>query len=443
MTQKMIQRMAVGNGATPFGCCNYFDACADEIIGLTYGGNLGLLDWLGFQPTDVCYRSVEFITYLRPEQITGADAPGYLGDPCDAPYGFEFGTRKITVEDFGRIAAAGPTRDIAKQHIKYCKTRPIMRLDGTPVTNENEWDLLMATETLLLHMNRYVITGNATTPGQFDGLRRWVSTNHGGSLNSYVVQWNGNPLAGGAGITLNGNPLAATVNFIEVLTGILQEIKTRIRWNPMLAQRQRQSVAGDMILLVPTAFANCLLNYYTCWSVCPGQQYNEMTLNTYEARTFRDNLMRADNPLNVYGNGYITLDGTVIPLLTHDYELQTSPTLSEVYFLTGSLGPMRIFEGEMLSAESILNNARWMLPTGSAGGDYFALDGGRLLGKKDFENNCAITKLWHYPRLFNMAPWMSARFQNVQCAGPIGAISADPAATSFYPETSFDPALCP
>lgn len=237
---KLKQRdMALSNTASPFGCCNYFDACTDELLTLSYRGTLGLLDWLGFKPATECYRSVEFITYVRPEQEQGRDTPGYLSNPCADPNGFEYGTRKLTVEDFGLIGRLGPTRNGMKQHLNYCKTRPRYRLDGTQVMSEDEWDMLFAMDTILLDMNRLVITGNATVAGQFDGLQRWISTLHGGSLNSYVVDWNGNPMAGGAGITINGNAIAATFNLIDVLLALFRNIKARIKRNPMLARQMQ------------------------------------------------------------------------------------------------------------------------------------------------------------------------------------------------------------
>lgn len=434
--QDTMRQLTVDDVVTPFGCCNYFDACTDELLTLSYRGALGLLDWLNFTPTEECYRSVEFITYVRPEQSGGVDSPGFMGNPCGTPWGFELGTRKLTVEDFGRIARSGPTRDLAKQHIHYCKTRPRYRLDGQLVTSEDEWDMLYAMDAILLDMNRLVITGNSGTAGQFDGLQRWVSTIHSAPLDSYVVNWNGNPMAGGAGVTINGAAIAATWDIIDVLLALFRNIKTRIKWNQMLAMQMAQNfTAGDMIILLPTSAADCLLDFYTCWRVCPGQQFEESNLNTPEARAFRDKLIAADNPLNVYGDGYITLDGTVIPLLTHDWGLINSPTQFDMYFLTGSIGNMRIFEGEMLDADEIARNA----------GDsrYTSFDGGRIAAVKTLDNMCKEIGLWHWPRLFCLAPWAQMRFQDVQCDRPGGPLSADPGDTSYYPETSFSVAECP
>lgn len=428
--------MTLSDSATPFGCCNYFDLCADEILSLTYRGTLGLLDWFKWMVTDECYRSVEFITYRRPDQTEQGDSYGWQGDPCADPNSWEFGTRRLTVEDFGRITRAGPTREIIKP-LRYCKTQPRYRLDGTVVTSEQEWDMLFSTDQILDDMRRLVITGNAAVAGQFDGLQQWVANTHGGALNAWVVDWNGNPMAGGAGITVNGNAIGATFDIVQVLLAIFRRINQRRLWNPQFGGSQIN--LGEMILVLPTFARDCLLDYYTCWAVCGGDME---LLYAYEARQFRDNLVSATNPYNLYGDGYITLDGVVVPLLTHDWELINGPTRFDMYFLTGAAGGRSIWEGEFLSAEQALNQFRTVLPAGMSADDYFSLDGGRMLGKFDYENECYEMKLWHHPRLFCYAPWMQIRFQDVQCHSPVDPLSPDPADTSFYPETSFDAAEC-
>lgn len=440
VSMNQLRRLTLSSSATPFGCCNYFDHCADEILSLTYNGTLGLLDWLGWNVTEECYKSVEFITYRRPEQtLQLADTPGYASDPCAEPYSWEYGTRKLTVEDFGRITRAGPTREVIKAK-RYCKTQPRYRLDGSMVDSEQEWDMLFTTDQVLDDMRSLVVIGNAAVGGQFDGLQQWVATTHGGPLNSWVVNWNNNSMTGGAGITVNGNAVGATFDIIDVLQAIFRRIIQRKMWSSVFGGLPIG--LGDMILVLPTFARDCLLDFYTCWSVCAGQAYNEVNLQTYEARQFRDNLISATNPANLFGHGYITLDGITIPLLAHDWELIDGPTRFDMYFLTGQLGGRRIWEGEFLSADTALSDFRSMLPGNVNPGDYFSLDGGRMLGKYDTDNECYKLKMWHHPRLFCYAPWMQMRFQNVVCRSPVDPLSPDPGETSFYPETSFDAATC-
>lgn len=425
----IVQRdITVSDAATPFGCCKFFDECADEIMGLHFSGELGLLDWMGFNVSDECYRSVEFVTFNRLEHQRGDPTPGHLGNACADPNGIETGFAKITVEDFGRYGRRGKTRDIMRPQ-NYCKTSPRRRLDGTVVTDEREWDLRFATEVLLDDVRRHIVTGNASTPGQFDGLQRWVRTGYSsGMLDSIVIDWNGNPMSGGAGITWNGSAVDPAYDFIDVLSAAFRRIKTRISWAREL-QGQRMRV-GDIILVLPSSLINCVLDAFTCWSVCPGAENIVVAIQSYEARQFRTQLLGG-----LFGYGQIYLDGFPIPLLAHDYELIQGPSRGDIYLLTGAVGSYRIWEGEHINAATAA--AQY------GGQGYFSTDGGRILGLIETENECRTLKAWMHPRLFCVAPWAQVRFQDVKCLEPGGFLSADPMDTSYYPEKSFNPAVCP
>jgi len=431
------KRLTLSTSATPFGCCNYFDICTDELLSLTYRGSLGLLDWLPWTVTEDCYRSVEFIVFRRPDSA-GASV-GYLSDACADPNGWEFGTRALTVEDFGLMGRKGPVRQILKPKY-YCKSQPRYRLDGSLVTSEQEWDMLFTTGQILDDMRSMIVVGSAATPGQFDGLEQWVSMNHHTPLDAWVVDWNGNPLAGGAGITINGDAIGATWDLITVLLSLFRKIRQRISWSPEISGAQ--IALGDMALVLPTFAAQCLLDAFTCWSVCTGTAYNEVNLQTMEARIFRNSLVAADNPANLYGYGYITLDGTTIPLLVHDWELIQTTSTFDMYFLTRYVGGRKIWDGEFLSAEQALSTFAPTIPSGLGVGDYFTLDGGRVLGKYDTDNLCYTLKEWHAPRMFCLAPWMQIRFSDITCHDVGDPLSPDPA-SSFYIDTSFSAATCP
>ncbi len=428
-----VQRVSLtlDDTATPFGCCNYFDRCTDEILTLHYRGALGLLDWMGFGVSQDCYRTIEFINFVRPEQSGGSCTSGHIGDPCDDPNGFEFGTCKLTVEDFGRYGRHGPVRDIMTPK-RYCQSDPRWRLDGTPVKDEREWDMRFAMDVVLDDIRRHLVVGNSATAGQFDGLEQWVATGYDCSmLDSIVIDWSGNTMDGGAGITWNGTAIAATWDFVDVLQAAYRRIRRRIGWAATLSS-QRMGL-GDMILLMPDFMATCLLDYYTCWSVCAGSEYNEVNLQSYEARAFRDSLI-AGVPENMFGAGFIRLDGQAIPIMPYDWELIKGPTTADIYLLTGAVGSNRIWEGEHLSAQEAARIR--------GGLGYFTTDGGRVLGKYDVDNECEQLKLWMHPRLFCRAPWAQVRFQDVVCAGVTDPMSPDPCDTSFYPETSFTAAEC-
>jgi hypothetical protein len=419
------QRMTLSGVVTPFGCCNFFDACTDDIMRLSYGGAFPLLDWMGFNVSDECYRTVEFMSFNQPADGTSA---GYISDPCASPNGIETGFCKLTIEDFGRYGRMGPVRSIMKPE-RYCQTSPRRRLDGTIISSEQEWDMVFAMDQVVVDIKKHMITGNATTGGQFDGLERLVKTGYDCTmLDSIVINWNGNPMSGGAGITWNGAAVGATYNFIDVLLAAYRRVKQRISWAPVLAPQSINT--GDMIIVLPYSMIDCLLDHYTCWSVCDGSQYNEVALQSYEARQFRNGLLGG-----MFGAGQITLDGQLIPIMGYDWNLIKGPKTGDIYFLTGSVGAIRVWEGEHLSASAAA--AQY-----STHG-YFSKDGGRVLGKVDTDNECMTLKLWMHPRIFLRAPFLQIRFQAVQCDKPGGFISPDPTETSFYPETSFCVDPCP
>jgi hypothetical protein len=434
-TPRMIQRQtSVSNLASPFGCCNFFDQCNDEILTLSFSGALGLLDWMGFNVSEDCYRTVEFIDYQGPSgTAAGAATGGAIDNACNDPNGIEFGSCQLSVTDFGLYGREGPTRQIFKPK-KYCKTYPTYRLDGTPVTSENEWDMIFTTNVLLDDIRRDLITGNDANAGEFDGLENWVRTGYDcGSLNSYVINWNGNPMSGGAGITVNGVAAPAGFDFVDFLRDAHNQIKQRISWSPLL--RGQQMMVGDMILVMPWQWVLCLLDFFTCWSVCADGD-PQVFLNSLEGRDFRNTLNGG-----LFGAGRIFLDGDEIPILAYDWDLIKGPKTADIYFLTGAVGNFRIWEGEFLSAESSLSE---FFSDPSAGSDaYFSTDGGRVLGRVDTNNLCREMKLWMSLRLFNRAPWAQVRFQNVQCQRSLSPLSPDPLESSFYPQSSFSVANCP
>lgn len=425
--QAQQRAMTLSTGASPFGCCNFFDRCTDELLGLHFAGGLPLLDWIGFTVGTDCVKTFEYITFVRPTQSEGANTAGHLADPCATPNGWEFGSAKMTIEDFGRYGRLGPTRNIM-QPTRYCMTDPRKRLDGSDVTDEREWDMRFTMETIVQDLSKDLIVGNKATAGKMDGLENIVKTGYASPmLDSWVVDWNGNTMAGGAGITVNGTAIAATFDFIDVLEAIVRRIKARIGWSPLLNTQQMN--LGDLILLMPTNTAECLLDFYTCWSVCTSTDDLTVMLQLPEARAFRRQIMGG-----LYGYGQITIDGIPIPIMGYDWELVKSATLSDIYLLTGGVGSVKLWYGEHLSAATAASTF------GTAG--YFATDGGRVLGLWETENECYHLKEWIHPRIYTRAPWAQVRFQDVACSTVLDPLSPDPA-SSFYPLSSFAPAVCP
>lgn len=436
MEPRVRQLSIESSPAAPYGCCGLFDLCTDEdILSLTLQKADPFLDWLGWTPSTVCEIRRAFITWQGPEGIAaGSPTVGYLADPCAEPESYEYGGCDWYIEDFGRLRRRGPVREANKPQI-LCENEPRWRLDGRRVTSEMEWDLLFTAEALLQDIRRYTLTGNVATPGLYDGLQQLVAYGYTSTsgrrcerMDSMVVDWNGNDMNGNGpgGITWNGNAVNGTPNLVDMLLDVFRRIRQLIMWTPRLNRPLR---VGDIILVMPTFLTRCLLDAYTCWSVCDGRQYNEVNMNTHEARRFRAGLMGS-----TFGYGSIVLDGFEIPLLGWDWDgMINGPTTGDIYMLTGQIGGVKTLYYEYLDQRS----------AESLNGKLNPIESGRFLQWVESDETCYSTRLEIKPRLISWAPWSNARFQDVVCQVPTGPMSPDPTQTSYFPESSFSVAECP
>lgn len=436
MEERQRQALSVSDLATIYGCCGLFDMCADQdLISLSLQGADPFMDWLGWEGTDVCVIKKEFITWMRPEQDGGVCTGGYLADPCEDPNSVEFGTCDFTLEDFARLRREGPVRDVTMNDVRYCERQPRYRLDGTMIDDDREFDARVIAEVQLQDMRSMVVTGNAATPGQFSGLENLVVNNYTNAagrrcatMDSIVVDWGSNGMAGGAGITWNGNAIAATYNFVDVLLDVFRRLRQRISYAPALASQLGGGL--DIALVMPTFLTRCLLDHFTCWSVCDGSQYNEVAIQSYEARAFRNSLLGGK-----FGHGKIWLDGVEIPLIGYDWELIKGPHCGDIYMLVGAVGSVKTISGQYLNMNTV--------PSAYPEADYSVSDGGRFLRWVERDHTCVKQIAELRPRLLMWAPWAQTRFQDVCCDTPTGPLSPDPCETSFFPETSFSVAECP
>ncbi len=436
---QMQQRsMTLSTLASMKGCCALFDLCTDDnLMGLSFPGADPFLDWIGWQPSNECNIRKGFITYIRPQQSGGVCTDGYLANPCADPNGVDFGKCEFLLHDFARLRRQGPERDITTNMLQNCANEPRWRFDGTLITDEIEFDMRLATEVLLQDLRRMVVNGNATTAGQMDGLQRLVKNGYTdpdgqrcSSMDSIIIDWNANDLngTGGTGVpTWNGTAQPAGYGIVDYLQAVHARFLQRISWAPTLAAQNL--MLGDMVLVLPSSFIPCLLDAYTCWSVCPGKQYNEANLNIYEARNFRRTLDGG-----MFGWGRIWLNGQEIPLIAYDWGLINGPTRFDMYFLTGKAGSVPIIQGQYLD----LAQAARSIPA-----TFGATDGGRFLTWKNMENTCYKQIVEMRPRILMWAPFVQARFQDVKCEVLGGLLGPHPCDSSVFPETSFNSASCP
>lgn len=431
--------LTVSTAPTLYECCGLFDLCSDrDLMSLSFKGQEPFLDWIGWQPSDECVIRRSFITWVDVDD-DDRDGSTVTSDPCATPNTFEFGTCDWILEDFARLRARSPVRDITQNREVYCAQQPRYRLDGTLITNTREWDIRYAMEINMQTLKRLVITGNDGVAGEFDGLEQLIRTGYTDpsgktctSMDSIIIDWNGNPMAGGAGITWNGNAVGATYNLIDVLLAAFRRVRTRIGMAPALAS-QRWTV-GDTVLVMPSFLVHCLLDYFTCWSVCPGNEVDAnviKTISTLEGRSFRDSLLGS-----MFGFGAITLDGLTVPVIAYDWGLIQGPTRGDIYMLTGRLGGQRLINGQYLDMRNVPSSGY----PGASSFEY--LDGGRLLTWTVQDETCVSQRVEFRPRLLSWAPWAQVRIEDVACSGPVGPLSPDPQDTSYFIESSFLAAEC-
>lgn len=421
--------------ASIYGCCGLFDMCTDQdLMSLSFQGSNPFLDWIGWEFTDVCLIKKSFLAWARPNYAGGTRTSGVLGNPCADPNTVDFGVCDFTLTDFGRLRRQGPTRDITKNNLRLCENQPRYRLDGTMITDVREYDLRLLTEVMLQDIAIEVMDGNAQTAGSFDGLKRLTKTGYTNSdgnpcplMDSIIVDWNQNNFDGGAGETWNGASIGTTFDLVDVLIEIVRSIRKRIKWTPALGA---PLAAGDMIIMLPQFLANCLLDFYTCWSVCPGKEFQPVNLQTMEARTFRNSLNGG-----AFGDGKITIDGMEISLLVNDVGTITNANVGDIWVLTGQVGSVKLIQGQ--------TNDMRVPATADPNALFSYTDGGRLLVWTNGENTCLAVQSEMQPRLLSWAPWAQARIQDVSCGQAAPFFTGDPN-SPYFPggPTGFYPAVC-
>ena len=417
--------LTLSSQATMYGCCGLFDLCGDnDLLSLTVAAE-PFLDWLSFRPNNECNQFVKLISYIGPAGTSaGTQTSGAKAACADAP-GVEFGTCEVLLPDKGRIGRAGPVRDITENNLRLCDKQPVYMKDGTRIEDELQWTLTLAGEAIKQDLMRMVVSGNANTTGEFDGLERLVNTGYRDvrsaryctAMDSTVIDWNDHIMS----YTPNG-----THALVDYLIDIVRRIRRRAR--------QRGGIAmGDMILQMPSYTRDCLLDTFACWSVCPSADVN---WSNPELRAFRNSLNGG-----AYGDGYIIVDGQPVPIITYDWHDmgQAAPYFTgDIYVLTRRIGSMPVFFGQYID----MNSPVGALSAEAGYAHYSATDGGKFLRYWKYDNECFEGTMVMRPNLYLSAPWAQARIQDVACVRPLSPLSPDPT-SSYYAETVLTPATCP
>lgn len=414
------------------GCCGLFvDPSNTPMLSLTMQDE-PFLAWLGWRANNECRQFVKMLAYTGPAGTAAGTEGTGAAAACDDAAGVEFGTCEVLLPDKGRLKRSGPTRDLTENNRKLWSEQPVYTLDGKQITDNLVWSTVLAGRVVYDDLKRMVITGNASSANQFEGLQRIVTTGYVNvtdgtrctAMDSIVVNWANHIMS----YKLNG-----THTLVDYLIAIIRRIRQRITWASM------GGVAlGDQVLMMPTFLRDCLLDAFTCWSVCPGAQYNEANLNTLEARTFRNTLNGG-----TYGQGQIFVDSTPVPIVTYDWQAVSSVApyfTGDIYVLTRSIGngTIPVMYGQYID----MNDPATAFAEQSGVGHYKATDGGRFLWYWKTDNECVQPTIVFRPNIYCSAPWAQARIQAIACAGPLNPLSPDPT-SSYYAEEYLHTAYCP
>lgn len=413
-----------------YGTSGLFSMCGDnDLMSLTVESE-PLLDWLGWRPNNEHRQFVKLISYIGPEGAAAGTETNGTGAACDDAAGVEYGAAEILLPDKGRIKRAGPTRDLTEIHRKLCDEHPVFMKDGQQITDDLLWAITLAGVAVRQDLKRLIITGNAANANEFSGLQTLVNTGYVNAtdgrrvsaMDSIVVPWANNPM----GHLLNG-----AHSLVDYLIAIVRRIRQRAMWANLGGV-----AVGDQVLVMPIYLRDCLLDAFTCWSVCPGAQYNEANLNTLEARGFRNTLNGG-----AYGMGQIFVDGTPVPIITYDWQAvgQSAPYFTgDIYVLTRRIGNVPVLWGQYVDMNQPA--ARFAEEAGFT--HYRATDGGKFLAYWKTDNECVQTSVVMRPNLYVSAPWAQARITDVACQTALNPISPDPT-SSYYAEEYISPATNP
>jgi hypothetical protein len=433
-------RLTLSTTPTIGGCCGLFDLCSDQdVLSLSMQAE-PFMDWLGWQASDVCFIQKNFITWQRAEDSQGVMTTGFLADPCADSHGAEWGTCDFMLEGFGRLRRHTPTRDITKVGLRLCEMQPRYRLDGSPINDDIEFDIRITTEAIMQDLYRLMITANhtiGTDDGLWDGLQQLINTGYVDTrgvrccaMDSIVIDWNGNSmctaLTAGHGATWNGAAIANGFDFVDVLLSVYRRIRRRLHMAPALNAPLK---VGDMVLVMPMSWAECLLDCFTCWTVCPTSTDLTAVLLSLEGRKYRDSLNGG-----MFGAGRIYLDGFEIPIMPYDWSMFTGGSRNaDAYLLTNQVGGQRLLQGQY-------NDMK--VAASKRPGWYDYTDGGKFLTWANNDETCEERQVEFQPRLLAWAPWAQCRIIDLNCSTPGGPMSADPWNLSFYPECSFHTDVC-
>jgi hypothetical protein len=392
---------------TMYGRNSFLDPCYQgDMFGLQTETH-GILSWLGWRKNPFWKKTVQFITWWRgagaDEGTTGA------GSPCEDPTGWEWGECSYDMCHTSWYHRQGDP--LGPHNVQNrCLTSQRVRMNGTVITDDWEWQLNGILQALKQDVNWDVVHGSHLNSWEMNGLESIIRTgytdNNGNPcpmVDSWLIDWLNDDLDG----AING-----WGNFFDMLHELVNLILRRAR--PI--GRIRES---DMVLFTQPFMADCLLDAFACYSVCGVNTQNDRTDQALRAQilAYRNSLNGGPLYDGEAAVGFLKLkNGRRVPIMvdeTFDITKPGANYCTDIYLMTRRIGNRDVFYGEYLDLAEYANRMRKFTTNNIAGIRVEA--GGRFAFRGKMDNWCGMAMAGISPELYLSAPWAQARIMNVCC----------------------------
>jgi hypothetical protein len=408
---------------TIYGRNSIFSPCFNgDVFGLQVETQ-GIMNWLGWRRNKFWKRTVQFITWWRGE---GADeGTTGAGSPCDDPLSWEWGECSYELCHTSWYHRQGQPLGPHNTQTR-CETDRMARINGVPIRDEFEWQLNGIMNALQQDVSYDAVHGNHANAWEMNGLeavvRQGYEDNNGNycpMVDSWLIDWQNDDLDGAVN---------QWGNFFDFLHELVGQIEYRASGLGRIQER-------DMVLFMPRFLADCLLDSFTCYSVCGVTDSGDITDQALRGQILQYRQSLNGGPLwdGRSAVGYIRLkSGRRLPIMvddTFDISKPNANYCADVYLLTRRIGNRDVFYGEYLDLATYANLMRKFNSTTGIRVEK----GGRFSFKGKEDNWCGVAMVGMSPELYLSAPWAQARIQDVCCSRQLKPITFDPFQPDYLP----------
>jgi len=411
---------------TVYGRNSFLSPCfAGDIFGMQAEAH-GIINWIGWRVNQFWKKTVQLVSWWRgegsDEGTTGA------GSPCEDPLGWEWGECSFEMCHTSWYHRAGDPLGPHNTQDR-CETSQRVRLNGTVITDDFEWQLNGIMQALLQDINWDVVHGSHLNAFEMNGLesivRRGYADNNGTPCplaDSWLIDWGYDDLDG----LVNG-----WGNFFDFLHELVLQVEQR-------AQPIGRIANTDMILFCQRYMADCILNAYACYSVCGVTTLNDSTDQAIRAQV--NEYRRSLNSGPIYDGqsvvGTVRLkNGRALSIMVDDAfsisNVGNNNFCSDIYLLTRKIGNRDVLYGEYLDLRKYA--AAMMKYAGQIASSISTDSAGRFSFRGKLDNWCGQAMAGISPEIYLSAPWAQARIMNVCCQRLFTPVVGTPFQPDYLP----------